>query len=560
MSARSAPDALVRAPLAFDPSWIVHRDEHVVVVDKPAGLATIARDAGGAIALVPSLEAHLDRAEPLPVLSRLDRETSGLIAFPLTRPALEVMARASEAGAIAKRYVAAVSLGARARAPSGRMEDHLASHGGVTRVVAPGAGKLAIAHARPLTTRADRALIEIRLETGRTHQIRAQLAHRGAPIAGDTLYGGALAPRVLLAATALSVPHPARGVLAIEREPPAVFARWVEGALSAGEAFRTALEVARSRRAELFADARREPGEATTAFRLFSEAGDGIPGVAIDVYGDHLVVQLHDCPLSEEHLLDALASLGARGIYVKRRPKRAQDLSGRDLLELAPPEPSRGEPADDPVVVREHGVPFLVRLGDGMSSGLFLDQRENRLRVRAWARDRAVLNLFAYTCGFSVAAAAGGARSTLSIDASRHALERGRANLAFAGFGGDAHRFVVDDVFARLARLERAGERFGLVCLDPPTFSTTKRTRWTSGRAWIDLFARALRVLEPGGLLLATSNDRRMSQASFRAYARAGADAAHVALTRLVDRAPPLDFRAGPGQTPLLKGLVVERA
>lgn len=209
--------------------------------------------------------------------------------------------------------------------------------------------------------------------------------------------------------------------------------------------------------------------------------------------------------------------------------------------------------------MRERGVPFAVRLGDGMSTGLFLDQRENRRRVRERAAGKSVLNLFSYTCAFTVAAAVGGARSTLSVDASSRALERGRENLALSGLEGPSHRFVADDVFDVLGRLAKRGERFDLVCVDPPTFSTTKRTRWTSGRDWVELLAKVFAVLGESGAVLATSNDRRMTQGAFRAWARAAGEQAGVSIVRVVDLPEPLDFRAGPGEPPLLKGLWIER-
>ncbi len=556
-----------RVPLrgpTFDPRWIVHHDAHYVVVDKPAGMLSIEREAGGQGALVTRLAAHLGLTRPLAVLSRLDQETSGLIAFPLSEAAQRAMAAAGEGRALEKRYVAAVTLGAKVRAPSGRMEDLLVERDGLVSVARGRDGKLAIAHARATQTLERRALIEVKLETGRTHQIRVQLAHRSASIAGDPLYGGARAPRLMLASIGITLPHPERGTITITRPAPELFSRWVEGRLTAEDAWHAALPIAIERRADLFARAQRDHREATTAFRLVSESGDGVPGLAIDVYGDHLVVHLHDCALDEAVILDALAPLGAAGVYLKRRPKKAQDLSKKELEDHAPSTPVRGDPAPEETVVRENGVAFHARLGDGMSTGLFLDQRENRRRVRAMSAGKSVLNLFSYTCAFSVAAAVGGARSTLSIDAAQRALDRGRENLALAadgieGFTPEAHRFVTDDAFDVLTRLAKRGERFDLVCVDPPTFSTTKRTRWTSGKDWVGLFAKVLAVVAEGGAVLATSNDRRMTQVGFRAHARAGAERAGVTLARVVDLAPPLDFRAGPGEPPLLKGVLIER-
>ena len=550
----------MRAETAFDPGWIVHHDAHYVVVDKPAGMLSIEREAGGGSALVTRLARHLGLTRPLAVLSRLDQETSGLVAFPLSEEAQRLMAKATESHTLDKRYVAAVSVARGGRAPSGRMEDELIERDGVVSVAKGRGGKRAVAHAKVLRARGARALVEITLETGRTHQIRAQLSHRGAPIAGDALYGGEGAPRLFLVSVSITLPHPERGSIEITRDRPALFDRWVDATLGDVEAWRASLPIAIERRADLFAARERAPSDATTAFRVVSEAGDGVPGLAIDLYGEHLVVHLHDSALSEEVVLESLGQLEPRGIYLKRRPRKAQDLSKKDLEQHAPSAPVRGEPAPEPLVVRERGVPYAVRLGDGMSTGLFLDQRENRRRVRERSAGKSVLNLFSYTCAFTVAAAVGGARSTLSVDASARALERGRENLALSGHDGPQHRFVADDVFDVLTRLAKRGERFELVCVDPPTFSTTKRSRWTSGKDWAGLFEKVFAVLAEAGTVLATSNDRRMTQGAFRAYARAGGEQARVSLARVVDLPEPLDFRAGPGETPLLKGLWIERA
>ncbi len=550
---------MLRAPaLDLDPRWIVHRDAHYVVVDKPAGMLSIEREQGGQSALVTRLVRHLGLSAPLAVLSRLDAETSGLIAFPLSDAARTAMSRATEAHALDKRYVAAVELAPGRRVPAGRMEDVLVERDGHVEVTpASRGGKAAIAHATLIERRQARALLEVRLETGRTHQIRVQLASRGAPIAGDPLYGAVPGPRLLLAATAITLPHPERGALTLRAPVPPSFAAWLHGALDPETWLATALPVAAERRHALLRA--KDDADATTAFRLFSEEGDGVAGIAVDVYGEHLVVQLHDPALEESRILEQLASLDARGIYVKRRPRAARDLASVDVSELAPPAPVRGEPAPDELIVREHGMPFLVRLGDGLSTGLFLDQRENRARLRAMSAGKRVLNLFAYTCGFTVAAALGGAHETLSVDASQRALDRGRANLALSSLAGAAHRLIVDDAFDALARLRKRGERFDLVCVDPPTFSTTKRSRWTSGKDWARLAEAVLAVVGEGGSVIATSNDRRMTQGAFRKYLRDGATQAGVPLERLVDLAPPLDFRAGPGENPLLKGLLAVR-
>src|SRR5262249_21262483 len=146
---------------------------------------------------------------------------------------------------------------------------------------------------------------------------------------------------------------------------------------------------------------------ATTAFRLANQEGDGLPRLAIDVYGDWVVAHLYgeDGPWADaarrERVLDKVHSLGFDGVYLKVRPKQPSVLT-RDgdarLTALAPARPVRGVAAPSEVAVQEEGVPLLARLGDGLSTGLFLDQRGNRQRIRAAAEGKSMANLFAYTC------------------------------------------------------------------------------------------------------------------------------------------------------------------
>src|SRR5207248_1532625 len=128
-----------------------------------------------------------------------------------------------------------------------------------------------------------------------------------------------------------------------------------------------------------------------TAFRLLNDEGDGVPGVALDVYGDHLVAHLYpdgstaagrDVVAAREPLLDRLDALGFDGVYLKVRPKQANVADTRSAS-LAPSAPVRGRAAPDEFAIVERGVPYLARLGDGLSTGIFLDQRENRRRIRA---------------------------------------------------------------------------------------------------------------------------------------------------------------------------------
>lgn len=520
---------------------VVHEDDELLAVDKPEG--------------VPCQPVDMDHRDDLPwrlqrergldylgVHQRLDRDTSGVVVYAKRREANRGLAAQMEGRRVEKRYVAIVTGW---RGGPRRLEHALSRDGQGDAVVAgPGdrRAKRAVTHVERVERVGERARLEIRIETGRTHQIRAQLAAEGAPVCGDRRYGGERAPRMMLHAYRLGLRHPTTDVpLAIEAPPPPLFEAWLTGAydpFAPGE-LAAALARAAERRYGL---AQRDDLD---AWRLLDADGDGVPGVAIDRYRDWLVVSLYDEGLPHERaVVDAAAGLpGVRGVYVKRRPRQANVIVQAGD-EHAPREPVRGEPAPSPLEIVELGVPYLVRLDEGLSTGLFLDQRSNRARVRELAAGRRVLNLFAYTCGFSVAAGVGGARETVSVDASAPALAWGRANLARSGLAAERHRVERADCFEALRDLARRGERFDLVILDPPTYSTTRATRWSGGKAWRGLARLALDVLAPEGRLLACSNDRRMSEADFRRHLHAAARDAGVTLAQLKDLGPPPDFRS----------------
>jgi 23S rRNA (cytosine1962-C5)-methyltransferase len=203
-----------------------------------------------------------------------------------------------------------------------------------------------------------------------------------------------------------------------------------------------------------------------------------------------------------------------------------------------------------------------VRLGDGLSTGIFLDQRPNRRLVREIANGAHVLNLFSYTCAFSVAAALGGAARTVSVDASVLALERGRANFGAAGIalGGAgpsaAHSFVAEDVFAWLARAATKKERFDIVIVDPPSYSSTKKRRFVAESDYDDLVALAARVLAPRGKLVACCNHRGLARAKLRRFVAQGMRSENRELAQLKDLPDAPDFPPPLGREPHMKSVL----
>jgi 23S rRNA (cytosine1962-C5)-methyltransferase len=330
-----------------------------------------------------------------------------------------------------------------------------------------------------------------------------------------------------------------------------------EDALCDDASFERALQLALQQRYRLFRA--RAAAEPTTAFRLLHRRGDGVPGLAVDLYGEHLVAHFFDAPdtARDERVLEALARFSPRGIYVKRHPRQKNELGEVRGGELAPETPLRGEPAQDELVVYEHGVPFGVQLGQGLRTGLFLDQRDNRRRVREMARGLRVLNLFAYTGGFSVAALAGGAAHAVCVDASARALAFSRRNVARIS-ATDRHRVLQDDVFDVLRRMARRGERFDLVIVDPPSYSTTRSRRMRVLDDYAELACAALRVLDAGGRMLACINHHAARQSELRDSLRAAAERAGRTLRGLRDTPPQLDFPAPAGHEPDAKSVLAE--
>ena len=163
-------------------------------------------------------------------------------------------------------------------------------------------------------------------------------------------------------------------------------------------------------------------------------------------------------------------------------------------------------------IVKEGGLSFIVNLSDYLDTGLFLDHRPLRARVRAEAQGKRVLNLFAYTGAFSVHAAAGGASLVTTVDLSNTYLDWAERNLALNGFTGTAWPLVRSDVRAFLAAAARRGESWDIVVADPPTFSNSKATSedFDVNRDWPALVGACLDVLAPQGRLYFSTNSKRL--------------------------------------------------
>jgi 23S rRNA (cytosine1962-C5)-methyltransferase len=548
----------------------LYEDADVLVVDKPAHMVCQAVDRERPLDDLPGAIKHWLAARRgvtpdvvyLGIHQRLDQQTSGAILFTLQKSSNPAIAAQFAERAIEKTYLAAVS--GKPPAPGTLLAHWLApGERGSMRVSTQSDPQAKEARTRVLGVRSvhGRSLLTLALETGRTHQVRVQLAAAGCPVAGDARYGGAPALRLLLHAQALAFARPSDGErIALSSPPPLEFEDWLQhgarSALSDPDLLQRALELAVQRRWTL---ARAQQAGDTDAYRLLNGAADGIPGFAVDVYDRWLVLRVdgdEETP-EERALLAQLSRLGCLGVYAKRHPKQANRLVDPKGGQVASLLPAWGEPAPAELIVHERGVPFEVRLADGLRTGMFLDQRDNRARLRGLAAGKRVLNLFGYTGSFSVAALLGGATAVTTVDVSRTALAWAERNVARVG-RSERHRSIADDAFNVLSGMAQRGERFDLIVLDPPSYSTTKRGRFRALTDYAELCAHAIQVLTEPGTLLACINHEGVSVSALRRFVHDAARAQGRSLQNLRDLPSGDDFPSAFREEPSMKSLLAE--
>jgi 23S rRNA (cytosine1962-C5)-methyltransferase len=250
----------------------------------------------------------------------------------------------------------------------------------------------------------------------------------------------------------------------------------------------------------------------TDAHRLCSSAD-----AWLERFGDDLLLSFKEDAARDEVLAhlpawEAAHALRHRRIFSKFIPVKNDERIAPVLIE--------GEAGQSlETTVSENGLRFGLDFAAGYSAGLFIDQRANRASLRRSAVRR-LLNTFAYTCSFSVAAALTGAE-TVSVDLSKKSLDRGRANFALNSIDSAAHRFLADDVLDVLPRLARRGETFDAIILDPPTFSRgNKGRRFQVEHDFETLLQAALEVAAPRARILLSTNCTRVTRRELERIAR----------------------------------------
>jgi 23S rRNA (cytosine1962-C5)-methyltransferase len=514
-------------------SLIVFEDDDLLVVNKPAGWNTHAPSPYAGEGVYDWLRHREPRWASLAIIHRLDKETSGILAFAKTALANQSLTDQFSRRLVKKRYVLATDR------PVGKSEIKVSSEieRAGTRYIARPARPGAIAaetRFRLLSAQPGQSLVEAEPLTGRTHQIRVHAAKEGLPILGDVLYGGTPWRRVCLHASSLTFIHPRSGQQATFETPP-------EFGADVHQHLRSAvIDLAES-----------------DAWRCVHGAADGWPGWYVDRIGSAALSQGDSMPSTEQvQFLQTIP--GVLSIYHKHLHRQLRRTTAAEVS----PECIRGEPVPEPFVIQENGIRFEVSFREGYSIGLFLDQRDNRRRLlvnhvgagfplfEGGVAGKTVLNAFSYTCGFSVCAAKPGARAT-SLDLSKKYLEWGKRNFRLNGIEPEEHEFIYGDAMNWMIRLSRKKRLFDVVLLDPPTFSQSKEFGvFRVEKDYERLVMAALGVLRPAGVLFASTNAATLEPGEFVARVEhAVAKAGRTVLQRLYVPQPP-DFpinRAEPG-------------
>ena len=268
--------------------------------------------------------------------------------------------------------------------------------------------------------------------------------------------------------------------------------------------FETLFRQAKEKRKSYYQD------DLTTAFRLFNQEGDGFGGLTVDLYGDYAVFSWYNSYVYQirKVISEAFRQVFPEvlGAYEKIRFK-GLDYESAHVY---------GQEAPDFFTVLENGVLYQVFMNDGLMTGIFLDQHEVRgSLVDGLAMGKSLLNMFSYTAAFSVAAAMGGASQTTSVDLAKRSRELSQAHFQANGISTDDHRFIVMDVFEYFKYAKRKGLTYDVIVLDPPSFARNKKQTFSVAKDYHKLIAQSLEILNPGGIIIASTNAANVSRQKF---------------------------------------------
>lgn len=530
----------------------LYEDDDILAVVKPAGIDTGGAEGRTASGLIEILADVRERGETLEPSNRLARFESGVLLLGKNSSIVRHIRTGLSTARIEQEFMAVVH---------GRMRERnitIDSQGkSAPRAKTRSPKKTGLRGPEPrhkggrtllsLVRQGDkRALIRCRTTVRNTHALRAQLRSVGLRLLGDDLHNRSVRARrpeqTCLHLTKIAFHHPGAGrKLTVSSRFPESFQAAVDGDVDVERLLSAAL----ARRLTCLMD------DDTDAYRLLTGNREGIKGLTVERWGPAIVMSAGGDRGLGRGALRSMARWYREVLKVQTvceaRSSKNQPADGEiERIADESVKPLAGKPLPPELVISENGLRFLVKPCVGSSAGLFLDHRLNRRRLRSMAKDRDVLNLFAYTCGFSVSAAAGGARRIVSVDLSASHLEWGRRNFELNHLDTTKHEFITSETFDYLRLARKHGEQFDLIVLDPPTFAHgRKRSQdFSVARDLPRLVAESLALLRPKGVMIISTSYRRFTLRDIRDRVRQGADRRGFEVTD-APRLPP-DFAADP--------------
>jgi 23S rRNA (cytosine1962-C5)-methyltransferase len=272
----------------------------------------------------------------------------------------------------------------------------------------------------------------------------------------------------------------------------------------------------------------------TSSCRIIFGEADFLPGLVVDKFADVLVVQSLALGMDRlksrilQYVKELLAGEGIfiRGIY-ERSDAKVRRQEGMELYKGF-----IGDAFDTDVLIEENGVRYYVDVQNGQKTGFFLDQKNNRRAIQKLCRDARVLDCFTHTGSFALNAGLAGAAHVLGVDASETGVEQARKNAGLNGLSGTVE-FVCADVFELLPELERQGEKYDVVILDPPAFTKSRNSVKNAVRGYREINLRGMKLVRDGGYLATCSCSHFMDQELFARTIRQAADHAHRRLRQV---------------------------
>lgn len=300
------------------------------------------------------------------------------------------------------------------------------------------------------------------------------------------------------------------------------------------EFFRKKLIVAINKRTKFFNN------PSTTAFRVFNSEGDGIGGLVIEYFDGYYVINWYSKGIYKfkDEIINSLKQLVEfKGIYQKKRFNEDGKYIEQDDFII-------GVRAEDPILVKENGVNFAIYLNDGAMVGVFLDQRQVRKTIKdKYSKDKTVVNLFSYTGAFSVFAALGGAKSTLSVDLANRSLPKTIEQFSINNIDLQNQEIVVEDVFNYFKYAVKKELKFELVILDPPSFAKSKKFKFSAHNDYKDILKQAIAITEDQGVIVASTNCSSLNMDKFKEFINDAFKESDLGYKILEEYSLPEDFK-----------------